>query len=577
MLMGTGRAGPTPVAESGDGRAPRTGRGRRVAAGIVAILLITLAARSAQHGSIVVTAVYGDGRPVSSAFVTLPGTTIGALTDIDGRATLSSVLQGSHIVRLRRIGCPPADRAVTVVAGATSNVDFVVDCGDRIKTDAPTTDLIGLLDHGADVTGSATCENDIAPPLQGTGTLTLPGNATPDDAGGVACHLGVLLLSPDRAPFYANTPALVPWTAGINDVVNVTLPTSRLALPVRVVIAIPGLASAEETLLRSRIALHLATAQLVMDDSRAGIGLVDDANPASPPQVDLAAAAAPLLSGGCGAAAAIRASPSVYAAGRLNIYYLADVFDEVGGEKAGYSCGTSDAPEIILMDADHQFINTLAHEIGHSLGLVRPDWGHAEEYAGLYRTSDSQQQNIMANGTPADVQYFTVGQVAQFHLSAASWLNRQSVVGTSLRERLAVPGADVRAPCACPESAATADCPAAVTDIPRDGVRIENAAIKACTVTLSTASVVICRGATVEVSGTFSQGGTPTTRGNRMWVSLAPGIVTAADASVAYPANDLMTGRLTGVSVGTATVRAYVDGSFSPIAVEVKAPGSAPC
>ena len=34
---------------------------------------------------------------------------------------------------------------------------------------------------------------------------------------------------------------------------------------------------------------------------------------------------------------------------------------------------------------------------------------------------------------------------------------------------------------------------------------------------------------------------------------------------------------ITGLSPGTAIVRAYVDGSFAPITVKVHAPGSGPC
>ncbi|MBL0172226.1 MAG: hypothetical protein IPP90_16175 [Gemmatimonadaceae bacterium] len=147
--------------------------------------------------------------------------------------------------------------------------------------------------------------------------------------------------------------------------------------------------------------IHLGEAMLVLQNSFAGIELVDDVNPAVEPQIEFAPLHAGLLRGGCANASDIRAQSALYAAGRLNIYYLHDVVDETGGDKAGYTCVTSDAPNIILMDVDTQQPNTLAHEIGHALGLFRPDWGHGEEYVGFYRSEGGDQYNVMAQGLPA--------------------------------------------------------------------------------------------------------------------------------------------------------------------------------
>ena len=67
-----------------------------------------------------------DGGPLSGASVSVQGTDVGALTDSDGRFTLSNVPTGQQTVQARMIGYTPANSSVTVAAGTPATVDFVL-------------------------------------------------------------------------------------------------------------------------------------------------------------------------------------------------------------------------------------------------------------------------------------------------------------------------------------------------------------------------------------------------------------------------------------------------------------------
>ncbi|MES2523516.1 MAG: SusC/RagA family TonB-linked outer membrane protein [Gemmatimonadota bacterium] len=64
------------------------------------------------------------GAPISNAQVTIAGTTVGALTNEEGRYTLRGVPTGNVTVRALRIGYSEASRQITVNAGETATVDL---------------------------------------------------------------------------------------------------------------------------------------------------------------------------------------------------------------------------------------------------------------------------------------------------------------------------------------------------------------------------------------------------------------------------------------------------------------------
>jgi hypothetical protein len=537
---------------------------------VVALLPAPIVASSAQTGSVTATVLDATGNPLGAAQVIVVGLAIGAMTNTSGVAVLSNVPAGLRTVESRRIGFCASRQVVTVPDGG--NVSVTLGCADIvIPSNTPTSPLIAVLGAATDATGSIVCRTDIV--LQGTGRLQVGGNATLTDAGGNPCRGTALLLARDRAPLYAN--AGLPWTGGLGDVYPPTMATAKLRVAIRIYIGDAALTSAEKATLTDRIrTIHLAHAGLVLDDSYAGIELVDSETAGGDPQILDASAAEDVLVGGCANAQAIRAS-AFYSADRINVYYL----QTIGGSYAGYSCDTSDAPDIILIDHDQSAPYTLTHEIGHSLGLMRPDWGHSQLYEGFYYLPSSggdQKLNVMAETSdlPSGARYFSVGQVAWMHLSDGSWLNRPyGSGGSTVRTRQPVTGfPTISTSCGCPETGGTLDCARLNVDIDRAPAMKQGAITgynPTCIVKATVTSVSVCKGNSVTVGASLlTAASTPTSTGSRMWVSLDPSIATVSDVSV-IP-SDTMSGVIAGVNVGTTRVRAYVSGSFAPIDVTVK-------
>ncbi|MCC6316519.1 MAG: TonB-dependent receptor [Gemmatimonadaceae bacterium] len=64
--------------------------------------------------------------PVAAAQVFIVGTRLGSASGTDGRYTFSGVPAGTHVVRVRALGYQPTEKSVTVAAGASVTVDFVL-------------------------------------------------------------------------------------------------------------------------------------------------------------------------------------------------------------------------------------------------------------------------------------------------------------------------------------------------------------------------------------------------------------------------------------------------------------------
>jgi hypothetical protein len=548
---------------------------------LVAADCYTGSTASTTLGTVVVTVLRSDGTAFGGAVITVLGENIGAVTNASGIATLVA-RAGDHRVYVRYIGCPPATTDVTIPAGGSVGATVTVGCGmvDAVNdVAAPTAPRIWLLDHGSNASG--TCENDLL--VESVGLTSLGWNASPE-AAATTCHLAALVLAKDRAPFFTNAAADFNWTAALGDVYAPMIPAGKLQLPVRIIISDPALSTINRDKLKLAIeTAELALVQLALDNSYAGITLVDPAG--GPPQVTVDNAALPVLTQGCLGAAAIRANPAIYAAGRLNVYYVPEVRSEEGSPVAGYACATSEAPNIVFVDHDGHFTSLLAHELGHALGNITPFWGHADYFEGFYEESDGRKLNVMVDGLsdpgetlPGDARYYSVGQVSRMHLGDASWLNKSSATdGSTLRARLSMPGAGTIVPCGCPETAATTDCARVNRDIDRSTATVSprgpwTGYIMACNVVATTPTVEICAGATAAQEAKFFQSGVAA-KGSSIWVSLNPNVVSAASTSAPFGSN-IMNGALKGLVPGNATVLAYADGAFATVAVTVKPP---PC
>ena len=68
----------------------------------------------------------GTGQPLANVQVSLVGTTLGALTDAQGRFTIRNVPAGPQELRVNRLGFGAADRRITVAPGAATTADFTL-------------------------------------------------------------------------------------------------------------------------------------------------------------------------------------------------------------------------------------------------------------------------------------------------------------------------------------------------------------------------------------------------------------------------------------------------------------------
>lgn len=80
----------------------------------------------AQTGTITGTVTSESGQTLAAAQVTVVGTTLGTRTGNDGRYTIVNVPANQHRVRVQFIGHRPMDLPVTVTAGGTATLNFVM-------------------------------------------------------------------------------------------------------------------------------------------------------------------------------------------------------------------------------------------------------------------------------------------------------------------------------------------------------------------------------------------------------------------------------------------------------------------
>ena len=90
-------------------------RADEITAGSHAALVGTITGRVTETGS---------GRPLVSVQVSIDGSTLGALTDAQGRYTIPNVPAGDVRLLATRIGYAQLQRTVTVRDGATATADF---------------------------------------------------------------------------------------------------------------------------------------------------------------------------------------------------------------------------------------------------------------------------------------------------------------------------------------------------------------------------------------------------------------------------------------------------------------------
>src|SRR5687768_2904540 len=113
-------------------------------------------------GTAVVTVQTSEGTGIDGAVVKLLTTSIGAVANSSGVATIIAP-PADYQVRAMYIGCSPVTQNLTIPNGGSVSTTITLTCDafDAVNDIAwPTSPRIWLLDVGSDASGTLTCMND---------------------------------------------------------------------------------------------------------------------------------------------------------------------------------------------------------------------------------------------------------------------------------------------------------------------------------------------------------------------------------------------------------------------------------
>jgi len=280
----------------------------------------------------------------------------------------------------------------------------------------------------------------------GTGVIDLKDRV--ESAPG--CSTEIVAFSSDRAVELKAAPG---WTHNPSKPVTLAVkPPVEVELRFYVPQGVPGAAT------EAQEEMDEATALYAMN--RTGIAFKSLSTVAYSP------AQAVLIGDRCGggnAAGLAKAGASLYDPGVINVYYVSQIDQSIN--LFGYNCylesivvGGSNAigENIIFLSLARRAPTTLAHELGHALGL-RGNVGHT------YGVPGFTIRNLMMSGIDLNLQalqdHFSLGQGYRMSLDRLSWLNHTRPSGAA-----PIRAGDSR-PCQLTVAAATGDfCPPLALD-----------------------------------------------------------------------------------------------------------------
>src|SRR5690348_12198118 len=92
---------------------------------VVALLAAAPALARAQATSRITGTILNEaGQPIPSVQVTIPSTSLGSVTNEQGKYTITGIAPGTYSIRAQRIGYQPVTQRVNVPTGADAVADF---------------------------------------------------------------------------------------------------------------------------------------------------------------------------------------------------------------------------------------------------------------------------------------------------------------------------------------------------------------------------------------------------------------------------------------------------------------------
>lgn len=523
---------------------------------LVVLCVLQLSCGSpATTGSLAVTVLQGVGRsPVGGAAVSLRATLTGAQTNANGKAEFRNLIPGVYTIRVALAGSCSAEQAATVSPGAATTMTVLL-CGDGVSLANASEPAVVMADIASqDEQGVVTCENDWL--KTGVGGADLGTNAVP--LGG--CHGAMAVLTEQHGLYFSDDAGAMPWTTALGDMQNVTLPPLvRVPMTVFVSQSVVDQEAASALIDGAQI----ANARTVLARSFAGLELAGTESGGAIAITKASAAQSAVIGVGCGNVGLIKAQADLYQSNRLNVYVVLEI-DPGVGSSAGRTCITDDAPNIIFLSTALN-TNTLAHEIGHALGLVRPQSGHTIALEGFYRDG-SESLNVMYPASLGSPQDFSVGQVFRMTYASESWLNLPSGANnkTSRDRQLAFSVAQVTA-CGCPHTLALPSCPALNTDIVRTGTLVTTTgSLQACGANITPPATLTCAASKTVIATLLPAGAF----GAPEWRAVNPEIVTVVPGASTASTKQAV---LTGIANGVGSVVFFAGGS--PVRFDVHVSG----